>query len=969
MRSPLFILGLLLGLAVCFQGTAQLDQLKKIKKATDQVKNIKNVNDIVDIAKDKYVEYLKKHKDDFDKTDLNYAVSFSDNSGMYETEEKFSRMQKTLLYILDPTSLSDRTAKEQAADYNDAGELFYATGKFNLAEEMFNEAMLSYQTAGMQDSVQYSQVLSNLGLLYNTTGRYNLSEQYTLQAMEQRKKNPSDKKGMAASMNNLAVLYQDEGKYTESDDAITQAQQLARESEGSHSTAYAITLNNQAILYQLTGKYDDAGQLLKQALSLAGEELGKKSPNYIRMKINLALLYQLQERYDEAEKIFLDAIDIKKRRLGTSHPDYAVLLQDLASLYQIKGSYTKAEGLLKQALDIYKKKFGEQHPSVASALYDLARLYQYQGKIDAALPLLNKALKIQTDNLGEHHPATASTLESLAILYWQKGDMTTAAERYKKVMEEYMGEIKNYFPAMSEYDKTRFWDKIGPKFIRFNSFAVDAAGTIPDITTQMYDERMATKAILLSATTRVKYLILNGNDKALKEKYSQWLDMKEYISRLYSKSKEELRNDRINLDSLENVANAMEKDLSRQSELFASSYSTKQASWKNLAAVLSPQEACVELIRFKKYRGLVADTAVWYAALVVKNNNKPPVLVPFPNGNDLEGPVVAAYREAMQSSAPEAPFRPQFWKGIDEATEGATHIFASLDGAYNQINLNTLQTPGGKYLIDEKNITYITNTRDVIDLKQRQIKNPSGFGNKSAILIGNPHYALGLSWNDVKQTPLPELPGTAVEIQKIQQQLKSQNWKITSYQYDDATEKNLRSVSGPSILHIATHGFFLEDLPESQEKVFGIEPLKAARNPLLRSGLMLAGADNTIQQIGKQRESGDNDGILNAYEASLLNLDQTELVVLSACETGLGETKNGEGVYGLQRAFEIAGARTLIISLWEVSDEVTQQLMSSFYKYWLQLKDKHKAFEKAQLDVKSLHPEPFYWGAFIMMGE
>ncbi|MFN8208337.1 MAG: CHAT domain-containing tetratricopeptide repeat protein [Bacteroidales bacterium] len=950
-------------------GAQVLDKLKvkDLKTAREKVKNLK-VNDVVDIAKDQYIVYLKKHKDDFDKTDLNYAVSFSDNSGMYETEEKFGRMQKTLLYVMDPTALEDRSVKDRAADYNDAGEMFYATGRYTMAEKSFEAARLAYLSLAMQDSTQYSKVISNLGLLCHTMGRFNLAEQYTLEALQKRQLNPEDKKGLAASLNNLAVLYKDQGKYSESDETIMQAQQLARESEGPKSTAYAITLNNQAILYQLTGKYEDAERILKQALAVAGEELGKRSPNYIRMKINLALLYQLEGRYPQAETIFLDAIEIKKRRFGTSHPDYAVLLQNLASLYQLEQKYDKVEANLKQALDIYKNKFGEQHPSVASALYDLARFYQFQNKTDQALPLLKRALQIQLDNLGEHHPSYASSMEALAILYWQQGNIQSAMEKYRQVMDEYLYQVRVYFPSMSEYDKTRFWDQIGPRFLRFNAFALDAYSQFPEITGDMYNNRIATKAILLSSTSKVKKRILESSDETLKKKYADWLDLKEYISRLYSKSREELRNENINLDSLEQVSNLMEKDLGKMSETFSGGYESKLTNWKEIATALSATEAGIEIIRFRNYKGPKTDTAIYYAGLIIRNNSKYPQLVVLRNGNELEEQVIGGYRSAMQDAAVEAPYYESFWGEIGNNTSGVTDLYASLDGIYNQINLNTLQKKDGKFLIDEKNIWYVSNTKEILDLKKARAGQQNPFGSKTAVLIGNPHYAKDLSMNDVKSSPLPELPGTAVEMQKIEQQLKPLAWKISAYKYDDATETNLRKIKQPAILHIATHGFFLEDLPESEEKVFGIEPVKASRNPLLRSGLMFAGADNTIQQIGKQNGDGRDDGILNAYEAMMLDLDNSQLVVLSACETGLGETKNGEGVYGLQRAFEIAGAKGLIISLWEVSDEVTQQLMTSFYKNWLSLKDKHKAFTRAQLEIKTKHPEPFYWGAFVMLG-
>jgi CHAT domain-containing protein len=323
----------------------------------------------------------------------------------------------------------------------------------------------------------------------------------------------------------------------------------------------------------------------------------------------------------------------------------------------------------------------------------------------------------------------------------------------------------------------------------------------------------------------------------------------------------------------------------------------------------------------------------------------------------------------MQNAAKIAPFYKTFWGDIGEKTSDLKLLYVSLDGVYNQISLNTLQKNDGGFLIDEKDIFYLTNTNEIIDLKKMAQQKSNPFGNKKAVLFGNPNYAKGLDYNLVKQTPLPELPGTAIEIQKVSQILKATNWKQEIYKRDDATKDKVKAVQSPTVLHIATHGFFLSDLPDAGgNKVFGIEPVRAAQNPLLRSGLMFTGADNTIQQLGQTGNSDKDDGILNAYEALMLNLENTELVVLSACETGLGETKNGEGVYGLQRAFRIAGTSALMISLWEVSDEVTQKLMTSFYINWTQLKDKHKAFLKAQLEIKAKNPEPFYWGAFILVG-
>jgi CHAT domain-containing protein len=176
----------------------------------------------------------------------------------------------------------------------------------------------------------------------------------------------------------------------------------------------------------------------------------------------------------------------------------------------------------------------------------------------------------------------------------------------------------------------------------------------------------------------------------------------------------------------------------------------------------------------------------------------------------------------------------------------------------------------------------------------------------------------------------------------------------------DASEKNLKEAKSPRVLHIATHGFFLPETENTEEKVFGIEAGKLKENPMLRSGLMLAGAEKVIEGSGE-------DGILTAYEAMNLSLENTEIVVMSACETGLGDVKNGEGVYGLQRAFKVAGANAIIMSLWKVNDDATQELMTLFYKYYAVSGNKQDAFKKAQLELKTKFKDPYYWGAFVLV--
>jgi CHAT domain-containing protein len=278
----------------------------------------------------------------------------------------------------------------------------------------------------------------------------------------------------------------------------------------------------------------------------------------------------------------------------------------------------------------------------------------------------------------------------------------------------------------------------------------------------------------------------------------------------------------------------------------------------------------------------------------------------------------------------------------------------SPDGVYNQLNLNTIKKPGGNYVLNQFDVVTIGNSKDLISLK----KNKAIVPKKNAFLLGFPDYGT----NEVSA-----LPGTKVEIDGVSKLLKASGYQVNQVMQKEANEKNIKALKGPALLHIATHGYFLQDTDGSSGSVFGVNAENASNNPLLRSGLILAGAGKAISGTTGDISSNDN-GVLTAYEAMNLNLEGTNLVILSACETGLGDVKSGEGVYGLQRAFQVAGADALIMSLWKVDDAATQLLMTNFYTNWIKLGNKQKAFKQAQLQLMTKYKDPYYWGAFVMMG-
>jgi len=937
----------------------------KLKDKVDQQKD-KVIQDAKDKAKDKKEEWKEKifnTKKEFDPSELNYAISLSDNAALFEAEERFGRAKDVLKTAAYKTATDQEyTPLDRAKNLKETGEMLYGSNRLKSAELTFlSSKKILEENYHTQEQV-YSDVLANLGLVYHTAGRYYEADSISKKAAELRKEKFGEKHlSYAASLNNLAALYKEKGEYTQAEKYIDQSIQIYQTAITKDSIPYAIALNNKAILLQTMGRAKEAEPLQNKALELVQDKYGGKSNVYLRMLGNLAIIYQDLGRYDDAEKVYKKAISVREKKLGAKHPDVARLKHNLAGLYIITQKYDLVEQNLKDAASIYKDKFSENHPSYANVIEDLGNFYVFQGKYNDAEPLLTKALEVRSNTLGDNHPDYASALESLAILYWKKQQYPQASTNFRNSLKKYLLQVASQFPAMSEHEKTVFWNLIQPKFERFYNYALQASSQDPALLTDMYNAQLITKALLLNATSKVRQNILNSNNPKLIALYNKYLTQKEYLARVYTMSKAELAEQKINVDSLEKATNATEKQLSEQSAEFNQNINQKVTKTTDIQQTLKDNEAAVEIFRIRYYDKTFSEDSVIYAALILKKNSVNPEKVILPNGTGLETTYAGYYRKAIKAKLEDEESFTAYWKPIHTQLTGKTHIYASLDGIYNQISLNGLRINKGKYLIDEYDISIVTNTKEIIEIARRRPQKPA-----FVYMIGNPDYQLGAN---VSKPTIKDLPGTKVEIETIQKLLASKNCKTETYLQQSAKEDMIKKVNQPDVLHVATHGFFLANVNKNKEKVFGIEADKAKEMPMLRSGLMFAGAEATAQNIKSTEISTENNGIFTAYEAMNLNLNNTKLVVLSACETGLGEIKSGEGVYGLQRAFQIAGTETLIMSLWKVADEQTQELMTLFYQKWLATNDKHKSFIEAQKELKKKYPEPYFWSAFVLVGE
>ena len=890
-----------------------------------------------------------------DSIDFQFAMSVNENAGFFDVENKGEGGARALYAM---KNRKDKTITDIARDTLDLAISYYNLRMFKLAQESFANAQNFMEQKGLANDISYLRCVSNLGVVYLMQGRASDAERYINYSLENTQSILGETSaGYAANLNSRAKLDQMIGKYNEAEKNFDEAGQKLKAIFGQNSMQYAILQNNKAMLYQTLGRYPDAVQLMKEAIkNTEGTNKkflqGKNSFDNRRFQSNLALLYQMSGDFAQAEATFLSIKKVFENKMQTNAPEYASLLNQLAQLYIQMKRPEQTEPLLQKAAAIYKKKFTEENPSFANVQNDLGNFYRMQGRYPEAETALVKAIAIRKTTLGENHPDYVKSVDNLAVLYWKKGDLPKAYTYFNEAMIKSLDFINQYFPPMSEAEKSKYWDVLQPRFQRFYSYAIEASATQPEILKDVYDYQIATKALLLNSTNKIKKAILSSGDQSLIKDYLDWISQKETLSRYYALSKDELKQQNIDIQSLEKQTNAAERSLSQRSTDFSKGYSNEKISYKQVASLLTDTEAVIEIIRVRSFDKDFTDDSRYVVMVLTKDGDLPKMIV-LDNGNQVETRYAKYYKNAILQRLPDQYSYEQFWAKIDPLVAGKKTLYLSPDGVYNQINVNTLKKVDGDYVLNRFDIVTIGNSKDLLALK-----NKKAIVKKDAFLLGFPDYG----------GAAVALPGTKVEIDAVSKILKASGYTVTQREQKVATEANIKAVKGPSLMHIATHGYFLPDASIGTGNAMGVDAENAKNNPLLRSGLILAGApDPTKEQQEPDLQSNDN-GILTAYEAMNLNLEGTDLIVLSACETGLGDVKAGEGVYGLQRAFLVAGANALVMSLWKVDDAATQMLMTNFYTNWTKGGSKLKAFKQAQLQLMVKYKEPYYWGAFVMMG-
>jgi CHAT domain-containing protein/tetratricopeptide (TPR) repeat protein len=804
-------------------------------------------------------------------------------------------------------------------------------------------------------------------------------------------------------LNMLAMLYQDQGDYGRAEPLLLRALAIQEKVLGPEHPNFAVSLNNLALLYKAKHDYGRAEPLFLRSLEIREKVLGADHPQVATALNNLAGLYKDQGGFKRAAPLYQRTLKILEKVSGPEHPNFATTLNNLALLYSIEGDYKQAEPLYQRALAIREKVLGPEHPYVATSLNNLAMLYKNQGKYELAVGLFHRALMIKERVLGTQHLDFAGSLYNLGLLYYAQGAYGRTVGTFEQSCEIYEKNLALILSTGSQHQKQLYLNRLSGGTDIIVSLHTQYLPQNTDAARLALTEILRRKGRDLDAVTDQIAVLRNRATPEDQKLLAQLATLQSRLAAQQLSSADQLSPEDLKVQETRIDLERLEDAISRSSAEFRASIQPLTLAM-TLGAVRQAMPDDTALIEFFVYTLFNAKAKTEtgrfgpprYVAYVLRRAEEAPQFVDLGEAallNDEVERLRVALKDSKHTDVQaiarivdERVMRP-----IRRLLGQTRHIFLSPDGALNLIPFAALVDENGKYLVENYSLTYLTSGRDLLRLQARA----KSYG--APMVLANPLYDMPATQhakqpatqNDESRHVLDftvqnykPLPGTAEEAAVLGKLLPD----VRVLMQGDATENALKQVHGPRILHIATHGFFLSnqprDLPESSalrrvidDMALSPGPLPQSEGwegPLLRSGLILAGV--------RQQQSGTGeDGVLTALETVGLDLWGTELVVLSACETGVGDVQNGEGVYGLRRALVLAGSQTQVMSLWKVSDAGTRDLMSAYYTRLQAGEERTEALRQVQLAMQrgELKPtqdaanyqHPYYWAAFILSGD
>ncbi|AFY60595.1 CHAT domain-containing tetratricopeptide repeat protein [Synechococcus sp. PCC 6312] len=876
-----------------------------------------------------------------------------------------------------------------AYSLNNLAALYQAQGNYAQALPLYQRSLTIWEKALGPDHLNVAYSLNNLAGLYQDQNNYPQAlplHQRSL-AIRQKALGP-DHPDVAISLHNLAALYQAQGNYAQALPLYQRSLAIREKALGPDHPDVAQSLNNLAALYHAQGNYAQALPLYQRGLAIREKALGPDHPDVANSLISLAVVYKDQGNYAQALPLNQRSLAIREKALGPDHPYVASSLNSLAGIYQDQGNYAQSVPLYQRSLAIREKALGPDHPDVATSLNNLAVIYKDQGNYAQALPLYQRSLAILEKAQSPNDPILAASLNNLAILYWANNTTTQSLPLFNRALNIEETNLAQNLVIGSEEYKRNYLKTFTESTNGALTYHLQAMPSSPEAAQQALTTILRRKGRVLDVLSNASLSLRRNLSPAAAQLLDDLSAIRTQIAQITFAT--DLKPGQIaTLKNLQANADKIETELSQRSATFQAV--TQPVTIAALQQKIPADAALIEFMQYQPFNPKIGQfQAPRYAAYIL-----------LPQGNvhwvDLgeAARLEVQLKEFMNKiSDPRLPSGAV--KPVARQTDAlllepiraklgtqVKHLLIAPDAELNLIPFAALVDAQNRYLIETYQITYLTSGRDLLRPGTPSSNPPLIFANIDYDRPGVPSstptlLAQGSSSasgtrgvNQVSQElaklTFGRLPNTGPEAEAIKALLPAA--KI--FTGATATENQLKASVQPLVLHLATHGFFQSNAVRKPTNV-GDRAIRGVEgeisglpveNPLLRSGLWLAG--------GNVRQSGKEDGILTALEVSGLDLQGTQLVVLSACQSGLGDVPTGEGVYGLRRAFVLAGAESQLSSLWIVGDAGTKELMIKYYENLLRGQGRGEALRQAQLSfVKGTqYNNTYYWAAFIPTGE
>lgn len=827
-----------------------------------------------------------------------------------------------------------------------------------------------------------------------------------------------DHKHIGMTLIFLGSNYCELGDYGKAELYYKKALTIIEKSSNPDSMEFVPILSHLGSFYRIIGDYKKSELFFKKALTISEKNLPEDHPSIADMLNHVGLVNLNLGKSEAAEVLFKRAILIKENALGADHPDLATFINNLATLYLNNNKHNKAEHLLKRALAIRQKSLGDDHLFVAASLQSLGWFYASMGEYGTAEPLYRKALLIKEKKLGPSHMELSGCLKDLGLLLAAKGNYEEAFGLYKRALTIDRKIINNLMGFTSDRQKSIFLSQIVTPFdyglLRYVSVR-------PSARIEALNILLNRKSLILEAQRSFQEAIFFSEDPKAAQAYEDLTVLRRQLSRITfaDPGKDGLKDYKKKISELEVQKENLEAEISRFNQRFDQKRTIVRADCNQVAAKLPPGAALLEYAKLiimhpnSEEKGRFQRKLHYIAFILRGGKNINVDLIDLGDAEAVDNAIAQLKKEVTKKGLDHSASKftddgvivlskktcGLIFEPIRDKLKGIKEIFISPDANLNLLPFEILVGPDGKYLIEDYTFNYLPTGRDI--LRFGKVK---AHVNKS-ILIGDPDFDLGakekvlvlsklgykksaelnvaLRSRGMVNLPYERIPATGEEVRAIKAIIGDGEAEL--YTGKEAVEEVLKIMKTPKILHLATHGFFLGDQEidslASRFQMRGIvqmvfpfvneSPTILIENPLLRSGFVLAGAN-----VSLKKDSKDNsDGVVTAEKVMGLNLWGTDMVVLSSCQSGLGEVKAGVGIFGLRQAFTQAGAKSLVMSMWKVPDKETQELMMAFYKNLKAGTDRCQALRQAALYQKKVvkerygHAHPFFWGGFIFSGE